>query len=375
MQDPRRRAVDRVREPLPTHVDATPQLPTEYHAGPGRRSGSARAGTAGDRPGGDRRSPSPAAGVDIRYQPHGGPRPGDGRHRPRPRQPVGGAGPPRPRRGPVPGPGFRWRAPRDPARRRAASRRGPAGGADRQEGPVPVYRRHGHRVAATGSASRTHVARRLRHDPLHRGRWPAVTARAVTSLPELVELAFPLLVSGGRLVAWKRGDLRDEVGAAAIAMRALGGGRIESREVAVRRAGGAPPRRRDPPRSRARRLPARSGRPEAPALVSRSVGRYPGATIADGPAATLSRDARRGPLGHPQQPRGPGCGPRPRRRGGRGLAPGRHRGLRSGPGRGRRPTRGGRGDRGPRQPRRGGPGRSGDRVVQRGRPGGGGVDP
>ncbi len=30
-QDSRRRAVDRVREPLPTHVDATPELPSGYH--------------------------------------------------------------------------------------------------------------------------------------------------------------------------------------------------------------------------------------------------------------------------------------------------------------------------------------------------------
>ena len=30
-QDSRRRAVDRVREPLPTHVDATPELPPGYH--------------------------------------------------------------------------------------------------------------------------------------------------------------------------------------------------------------------------------------------------------------------------------------------------------------------------------------------------------
>src|SRR5207249_113823 len=34
--------------------------------------------------------------------------------------------------------------------------------------------------------------------------WPLVTARAVASLAELVELAFPLLSVGGALLAWKR---------------------------------------------------------------------------------------------------------------------------------------------------------------------------
>ena len=52
-------------------------------------------------------------------------------------------------------------------------------------------------------------AEALAADPEHRGRWPAVTARAVAALPELVELAFPLLATGGCLIAWKRGDLAD----------------------------------------------------------------------------------------------------------------------------------------------------------------------
>jgi hypothetical protein len=65
----------------------------------------------------------------------------------------------------------------------------------------------------------------LAADPADRGRWPAVTARAVAPLAELVELAMPLLVPGGVLVAWKRdatgegGGLDDEM---AVARRALG---------------------------------------------------------------------------------------------------------------------------------------------------------
>ena len=82
------------------------------------------------------------------------------------------------------------------------------------------------------------VARRrgraeLARDPGHRARWPAVTARAVASTSELVELAFPLLTEGGRLVAWKRGDLDTELIAARAAMGALGGGTIEIVDVAV----------------------------------------------------------------------------------------------------------------------------------------------
>jgi 16S rRNA (guanine527-N7)-methyltransferase len=73
----------------------------------------------------------------------------------------------------------------------------------------------------------------LAHDPGQRGRWPAVTARAVASTAELVELAFPLLAVGGRLIAWKRGDLTGELPAARTALAALGGGIVEVVEVAA----------------------------------------------------------------------------------------------------------------------------------------------
>ncbi len=47
-------------------------------------------------------------------------------------------------------------------------------------------------------------AESVAHDRRRRGRFDLVTARAVGSLAELVELALPLLRPGGRLVAWKR---------------------------------------------------------------------------------------------------------------------------------------------------------------------------
>jgi 16S rRNA (guanine527-N7)-methyltransferase len=76
-------------------------------------------------------------------------------------------------------------------------------------------------------------AESLAGDARHRGRWPAVTARAVAGLAELVELAFPLLVPGGILVAWKRGDLAAELAAADRAVTALGGGRLDVHPVHV----------------------------------------------------------------------------------------------------------------------------------------------
>ena len=92
-------------------------------------------------------------------------------------------------------------------------------------------------AAATGLAETVEAApvrgEALAADARHRGRWPAVTARAVAGLADLVELAFPLLVQGGCLVAWKRGDLAPELAAAERAMAALGGGSLDVRSVGV----------------------------------------------------------------------------------------------------------------------------------------------
>jgi 16S rRNA (guanine527-N7)-methyltransferase len=76
-------------------------------------------------------------------------------------------------------------------------------------------------------------AEALAADRRHRGRWPAVTARAVAGLGELVELAFPLLEPGGLLVAWKRGDLEAEWAGGERALAALGGGTLERLAVSV----------------------------------------------------------------------------------------------------------------------------------------------
>ena len=60
-----------------------------------------------------------------------------------------------------------------------------------------------------------------------------MTARAVTSLAELVELALPLVAPGGVLVAWKRHPVDEELDAAAGALRALRAGRPQVQRVRV----------------------------------------------------------------------------------------------------------------------------------------------
>ena len=90
---------------------------------------------------------------------------------------------------------------------------------------------------AIGLAPRVTVvtarAEAVARDRHQRGRWPAVTARAVASLADLVELAFPLLTDRGALVAWKRGDIDRELQAARLALAALGGGSLDVAEVPV----------------------------------------------------------------------------------------------------------------------------------------------
>jgi 16S rRNA (guanine527-N7)-methyltransferase len=94
---------------------------------------------------------------------------------------------------------------------------------------------------ATGSGDRVRVAatraETLAADRADRERWPAVTVRAVASLPELVELAFPLLAPGGILVAWKRSTLGDERARALVAVAALGGGTLDVTPASARLAG------------------------------------------------------------------------------------------------------------------------------------------
>lgn len=107
-------------------------------------------------------------------------------------------------------------------------------------------------IGVTGTIGRVSAraarAEALAHDPAHRERWDAVTARAVGPLDELVELALPLLRVGGRLIAWKRADrpadptahapaartLTAELAAAQSLLAALGGGRVDVHDPGLR---------------------------------------------------------------------------------------------------------------------------------------------
>jgi 16S rRNA (guanine527-N7)-methyltransferase len=80
----------------------------------------------------------------------------------------------------------------------------------------------GRRIAA--EQARAEV---LARDPRDREAWPVVTARAVTSLTELVEIGLPLVTPDGVLVAWKRGPVDEELEAAGRALRALRAGPVE----------------------------------------------------------------------------------------------------------------------------------------------------
>ncbi len=69
----------------------------------------------------------------------------------------------------------------------------------------------------------------LAEEPDHREAWDLVTARAVGSLAEVVELAMPLVRENGMVVVWKReeegGGLGRELHDAGSIIRATGGGR------------------------------------------------------------------------------------------------------------------------------------------------------
>lgn len=66
-------------------------------------------------------------------------------------------------------------------------------------------------------------ARAERAEAQAREGWDVVTARAVGSLADLIELGLPLLAPGGRLLAWKRQGGDAELAAARRAAAAIGG--------------------------------------------------------------------------------------------------------------------------------------------------------
>jgi 16S rRNA (guanine527-N7)-methyltransferase len=95
------------------------------------------------------------------------------------------------------------------------------------------------RLGLGGVALAAGRAEELGHDPLYRERFDLVLCRAVAALPALVELGLPFNAAGGRLVAWKKGDISRELEESRKAVAALGGrfGKIVAVDIDVLRDG------------------------------------------------------------------------------------------------------------------------------------------
>lgn len=71
----------------------------------------------------------------------------------------------------------------------------------------------------------------LARDRRHRETFDVAVARALASLPVLLELTLPFLAREGKLVAWKKADIGDEIKAANRALATLGGRIAEERRL------------------------------------------------------------------------------------------------------------------------------------------------
>jgi 16S rRNA (guanine527-N7)-methyltransferase len=81
-------------------------------------------------------------------------------------------------------------------------------------------------VRELGLANTTAIhgrAEELGHQPRYRNGFDAVSARAVSSLPALLEIGLPLLRTGGHLLLPKGAEIADELAAAEVAANILGG--------------------------------------------------------------------------------------------------------------------------------------------------------
>lgn len=85
-----------------------------------------------------------------------------------------------------------------------------------------------HLVSAVGLGAKVLVGRAEElARTAERASYDVAVARAVTTLPVLCEYGLPFLKKGGYLIAQKAKRVRDEIGAAEVASRLLGGGRPE----------------------------------------------------------------------------------------------------------------------------------------------------
>ena len=180
------------REPLPTRVEATPELPAEY--GLALDAGLAALGARPSEPA--RTSIDGHVRLLLAWT--------DAINLTAIRDPEavaiahvtdslsGGRAAPRAWRRPVHRSWFGWRFPGAPGRGGATRRSRPADRAGREEGPLPDDDDRGDGSVSIAEAAAVR-AEALAGDGRHRGQWPAVIARAVANLADLVELALPLL--------------------------------------------------------------------------------------------------------------------------------------------------------------------------------------
>ncbi len=78
-------------------------------------------------------------------------------------------------------------------------------------------------LGLTGVDIHTRRAEELAHDPQLRESFELALARGVAKLPVLLEYTLPFCKIGGRVAAWKRGDIDEELAAAENAAPVLGG--------------------------------------------------------------------------------------------------------------------------------------------------------
>lgn len=66
-------------------------------------------------------------------------------------------------------------------------------------------------------------AEEIAHNPQYREKYDVVLSRAVASLPALIELTLPFARTGGCFIAYKKGDIEQEVAQSAKALKVMGG--------------------------------------------------------------------------------------------------------------------------------------------------------
>ena len=229
--DIRRRALEPRREPLPTRVEDVPDLPAAaIHALDAGLAALDLELTPDARHAIEGHARLLLAWTD-RHQPDGDPRSGGRRDGPRRRQSHGGRGPSRPAASigswtSVPAAGIPACPSRPPSPPNGRSSWIPS--PRRSASSRPSSRRPASRTGSRRppSAPRPSPPTRATADAGPRSR-PAPSPRSPSWSSWRSRCSRP----GGVLVAWKRGDLADEVAAAQRAMTALGGGTLEGEPV------------------------------------------------------------------------------------------------------------------------------------------------